>query len=112
MADNLLNIKPQIFHKFKSFYYDTLNNFVYVGDDYGILYTFDVKNGYMSSAIIAHNHEITQIGFIDSLNCIVTQSLEEMRFWRVGAISEELNLEIRKVIEKDYYMHLKQSEKN
>jgi hypothetical protein len=58
-ANELLNINQQIHHRFTSFHYDTLNHFVYVGDDAGILYTFDIENGYMASAIIAHNNEIT-----------------------------------------------------
>lgn len=110
MASELVNIAEEILHKFTSFHYDTLNHFLYVGDDAGILYTFDIENGHMASAIIAHNNEITQISFVESLNSIVTQSLEEMRFWRIGQISPELRDEVTKAIEKDYYLNVKQDD--
>ena len=39
--------------------------------------------------------EIIEISFVHHLNTVITLSLEEVKFWRIGVISDEMDIHVQ-----------------
>lgn len=83
-APNLVgNLDP----KFTCFHIDMLNGGIILGDSKGRVWFYDQKTGVVLSCIQAHVDSVSQLGFLEGQNCVVTTSAWEVKIWRIGASS-------------------------
>ena len=74
---------------FSSLLIDTTNKFVYLGDDEGHLYVFDLKTGRLLSSIEIHSSKVAQMNFRYDRNLLITFCESEAKIFKIGFMSEE-----------------------
>ena len=84
---NFPNLKIENY--FSSFFVDKINLFIYIGDDHGNIYVFDLKNGNFLSSLEIHTSKLFGFDFIYSKNMLLTFCEEEGKIFKIGYLNPE-----------------------
>ena len=76
--------KKKIENFFSSFFIDKINLFIYIGDEIGNIFIFDLKNGFFLSSLEIHISKIFKFQFFEKKNWLLTFSENEGKIFKIG----------------------------